>query len=297
MATVARLTGLAPVLLRAWERRHRLLEPERLPGGHRLYTDDDLAVLARVQALLADGRSIGEVAALGRPALLAQAPAARPAAAAGAVLPAELVAGLLAAAQALDEEGLDRALDGAFGALSYDAVVAEVLVPALRRVGDLWSTGEASVASEHLLSARVVQRLRGVLDAGRPRAGRPALVACLPDEEHEVGALLAAIEVARLGLRPVYLGASVPLADLERALGTLQPDVTLLSAVRDGPLEAHAPKLRELIGRWAARTALVVCGRGPALDALCAAGALAWPPERPLAQLGRALAERRGRRR
>ncbi len=38
MGTLARITGLAPVLLRAWERRYGLLAPERTEGGHRMYT-------------------------------------------------------------------------------------------------------------------------------------------------------------------------------------------------------------------------------------------------------------------
>ena len=66
MATVSRLTGFKPDLLRAWESRHHLLTPARGPGGQRLYSDKDLAVLHSVRALLGEGRSIGEIALLGR---------------------------------------------------------------------------------------------------------------------------------------------------------------------------------------------------------------------------------------
>jgi len=73
MSTVSRLTGFKPELLRAWETRHHLLAPERGPGGQRLYTDADLAILQHVRTLLAEGRSIGEIAALGRRHLLESA--------------------------------------------------------------------------------------------------------------------------------------------------------------------------------------------------------------------------------
>jgi DNA-binding transcriptional MerR regulator len=66
MATVSRLSGFKPDLLRAWESRHQLLTPARGRGGQRLYSDQDLAVLQGVRALLTDGRSIGEIARLGR---------------------------------------------------------------------------------------------------------------------------------------------------------------------------------------------------------------------------------------
>jgi DNA-binding transcriptional MerR regulator len=48
-----------------------LLIPERGPGNQRLYTDADVQVLRAVRVLLDQGRSIGEIALLGRKALLA----------------------------------------------------------------------------------------------------------------------------------------------------------------------------------------------------------------------------------
>ncbi|MCU1279394.1 MAG: putative transcriptional regulator [bacterium] len=70
MATVSRLTGFKPELLRAWESRHGLLAPSRGPGGQRLYTDNDMAILLGVRALIDQGRSISEIAALGRRQLI-----------------------------------------------------------------------------------------------------------------------------------------------------------------------------------------------------------------------------------
>jgi DNA-binding transcriptional MerR regulator len=73
IATVSRLTGFSPGLLRAWETRHKLLAPARGPGGQRLYSDEDLALLRRVRTLISEGRSIGEIAAAGRRQILASA--------------------------------------------------------------------------------------------------------------------------------------------------------------------------------------------------------------------------------
>ncbi|HYP90800.1 MAG TPA: MerR family transcriptional regulator, partial [Polyangiaceae bacterium] len=63
---LAQLTGFSPMLLRAWERRHGILQPERLDSGHRRYTAQDLAVLQNVRALLDQGHKIGEIARQGR---------------------------------------------------------------------------------------------------------------------------------------------------------------------------------------------------------------------------------------
>jgi hypothetical protein len=68
--TVAALTGLQPGLLRAWEKRYGFLEPARIDSRHRLYSEEDVEVLSSIRKLLDEGRSIGEVAALGRGVLL-----------------------------------------------------------------------------------------------------------------------------------------------------------------------------------------------------------------------------------
>jgi DNA-binding transcriptional MerR regulator len=73
IATVSRLTGFSPGLLRAWETRHKLLAPARGPGGQRLYSDEDLTLLRRVRTLISEGRSIGEIAAAGRRQILSSA--------------------------------------------------------------------------------------------------------------------------------------------------------------------------------------------------------------------------------
>jgi len=70
---LTQLTGVSAELLRAWERRFGLLDPERTEGGHRLYTEDDLAVLGYIRSQLDAGRAIGGLAAEGRAALLAAA--------------------------------------------------------------------------------------------------------------------------------------------------------------------------------------------------------------------------------
>ncbi|MNH24204.1 HTH-type transcriptional repressor YcgE [compost metagenome] len=46
---VARLTGVNPVTLRAWERRYGLIVPTRTDSGHRLYSMSDIE---RVHSIL-----------------------------------------------------------------------------------------------------------------------------------------------------------------------------------------------------------------------------------------------------
>ncbi|MBV8742827.1 MAG: MerR family transcriptional regulator, partial [Sinobacteraceae bacterium] len=59
--TVAALTGVKPITLRAWERRYGVIRPARTRTGHRLYSHGDIEQIRRVLALLDRGIQISRV--------------------------------------------------------------------------------------------------------------------------------------------------------------------------------------------------------------------------------------------
>lgn len=61
ISVVAEMVGTGVQNLRAYERRG-LVDPQRTPGGTRLYSDDDLARLIRITELLTAGLNLAGVA-------------------------------------------------------------------------------------------------------------------------------------------------------------------------------------------------------------------------------------------
>ena len=61
---VARLTGVNPVTLRAWERRYGLIRPQRTPKGHRLYSLTQVEQIRQVLGWLERGVAVGQVKCL-----------------------------------------------------------------------------------------------------------------------------------------------------------------------------------------------------------------------------------------
>ena len=61
ISVAAELTGAGVQNLRVYE-RHGLVEPSRTEGGTRRYSEDDLARITRVLALLAEGLNLAGVA-------------------------------------------------------------------------------------------------------------------------------------------------------------------------------------------------------------------------------------------
>src|SRR4051812_36026391 len=58
---VARLTGVNPVTLRAWERRYGLIQPTRTESGHRLYSMSEIERIRSIVDWIDRGVAVSKV--------------------------------------------------------------------------------------------------------------------------------------------------------------------------------------------------------------------------------------------
>ena len=254
---LSRRSGVSPELLRAWERRYGLLRPTRSPGGLRLYSADDLQRVEAMQRHLDDGLAAAEAAALASSAV--HAVAERDSA---PVATADLHAELRAALDAFDEPRAQAVLDRLLAGATLDSALVDVLLPYFHELGDRWSRGEASVAQEHFASGVVRGRLLGLARGWGRGIGPVAMLACIPDEQHELGLIGFGLALRSHGWRIAYLGSDTPLETLELAADSLEPALIVLSAATEDAVRRIAPELRELATRY--RVAL----GGPGVRAL-----------------------------
>jgi DNA-binding transcriptional MerR regulator len=247
--TVAALTGVKPVTLRAWERRHALVCPQRAPSGHRLYTRADLDRLRRAAALVEQGVPIGRVRALldappapgaGRAPQLPDAPA----------VPVweACIARLLAAVVRFDEVRLNAVYNEALTLYPVDLVHEHAITPLMGLLGERWSQHRGGIAEEHFFSNYLRNKLGARSHHLSPAAGGRVLVtACLPDERHDLGLLMFSHGACARGHRVVMLGAAVPLRELIPALLQAGADAMVLSAVMPPSPAVLAGGLPELV--------------------------------------------------
>jgi len=276
MATICQLTDFSPAVLRAWERRHKLLEPDRGQGGHRLYTSDDLRVLRKVKEMLGTGRTIGEAARIGRESLLGQPSNLGSASAAPQPIRIPILSGeaqdqirqcrrqIVDAAMRLDGDEIERALEQAFARYSTETVIFEVMTRTAREIGDLWIAGKCSIANEHIASGIFVHRLLKLVESARPSYSPwpPVIVACFPDEYHQLGALGLSYLMTCSGVRVSYLGAALPLEDLEGGCEVLAPAAVLLSVTREAVYRLHRQQLLAILKRKKGDFVYCVGGQG-----------------------------------
>jgi MerR family transcriptional regulator, light-induced transcriptional regulator len=257
---LARRVGVAPETLRAWESRYGVLRPARTPAGYRVYGHEDELRARRMRELIESGWAAGEAAHA--VTSTAQRDPAPPEDAA--------VDELLRALTGFDSAAGHAAFDRVLGARSLDAALRDVVLPALRQVGERWERGEISVAQEHFATELISGRLRGLGREWGAGLGPRAVLACPSGERHDVGLLCCGLALDRRGWRVTYLGADTPVDALESVVGTVEPAIVVIGAVQAAPLHAAAPAL----GRLAKRVPIAVGGTGACSD--LAATARAW---------------------
>jgi DNA-binding transcriptional MerR regulator/methylmalonyl-CoA mutase cobalamin-binding subunit len=238
IGTAARLAGIPPETVRIWERRYGLLAPGRTDGGHRLYSEDDVALLRAVKVLLDAGMRIGTVARMPHEQILdesAKRATTTPTTVAEQSSP--LVDEIVDAARALDERRAATLLDRPLLLAPGDEVVRSLYLPLLSRVGQLWHAGLLPIASEHLVEKMITARIHAVLQTTpQPTGGRMALCACPAGERHEVGLLAAALALKSSGFAITLLGADLPADELEDAADKTAPSLVVL-AIASAPAE------------------------------------------------------------
>jgi methanogenic corrinoid protein MtbC1 len=142
-----------------------------------------------------------------------------------------------------------------------ERVYAEVVLPVLARVGQLWQANEITVSDEHAateICRYVIMRLVDELPVESP-LGLRALVACVPGEQHDIPVQLAAGLLEAGGWDVLYLGRSVPEDDLLKIVIESQPAVCVFSVSLIGRLPAARDMFAKIRGHGA-ETAIIAGG-------------------------------------
>ena len=248
--------------------REGLVLPTRTPGGHRLYSQQDLDRIRQVKAWQAQRLSLEEI----RQRLLGLEQSVSPAALSDQFLTAA-VAGNLARAAAVirgaDELGM-----------SLDVIFVDVLRPALYEVGTQWESGSLPVGQEKEISelARDLIAELSTRHADPDAKGPTIVAACVAGERHDLGLRMVVARLRARGWRVHFLGADVDPHFLQERVQQWRPDLVLLSATRAERLSDLADAIHAVRGGGKGADMAVVVGGGQLVraeaDAIRALGAV-----------------------
>ena len=235
LRSAAQLTGLSPELLRAWERRYRVVEPLRTPGGTRRYRASDLERLRLLRAAIEAGHRIGSLAGLSNQELEQLASSVE-------AIPRDRLAGILRALDALDGAEAQRLLAVQLSTLGSVRFAREIAMPLLTEIGERWVGQRMRIPSEHLATAVLRSMLGSALQpSATALRGARIVFATLAGERHELGLLMAALSAMGAGANPLYLGPELPVEDLLHAVQRSGAAALALSVVAAPASEVAGP--------------------------------------------------------
>lgn len=236
--SVSQRTGVAPVTLRAWERRYQILIPKRAENGYRLYSERDLALLIWLKHQVDSGISISSAVTDFRtnlnkgiwPEAIVETTAPLPSKQ-STTPPADFIKQLFEALIKHDESLASTVFEEALASFHLITLFESIISPVLVEIGEAWFNGKILVATEHFASGFLRTKLMAIYQSLPLQSGQPyVMVGGAPGELHEIGILMIAILMREAGYRVEYLGPDLPLEDLAHYAADEKPNMIILSA-------------------------------------------------------------------
>ncbi len=248
IGVVARMTGIPVATLRIWERRYGFPRSSRTAGGHRLYSEKEVARLRWIKTRSEQGMQTGQaIRALQHEEKEGRLPEPPPLAPiadrlAGDEFSLGVFRGRLTSALlAHNLDKADQVIGEVMAVYPLEELVLEVVGPVLAEIGQAWLDQRITVAAEHLATNYLRQRLLMWMEMGPPAlAVRPVILACAPEELHEGSLLMLGVLLRRRRWPVSYLGQSVPLSGFATLIQELKPSAVVWVAMMEEAARALA---------------------------------------------------------
>jgi hypothetical protein len=191
---VAQRVGVPTATLRSWNQRYGVGPSEHSPGQHRLYSETDIAVVARMHELIVEGAS----------------PRSAARAATDSVRPMRGdTTGLVVAAFDLDVFTAGLLLDRHLRHFGVLDTWEQLVRPAFDVISQRQAEGEGCIDVEHALSWTVSRSLQR-LPIAAPRQCASIVLACTSHETHSLALEALRAALGEHGRGALMLGADVP---------------------------------------------------------------------------------------
>jgi len=215
------LTGVKAHTIRIWEQRYNFLKPSRTSTNIRTYNNEELKTLLNVALLNKYGYKISRIDEMpselrSREIISLQYSEAQS---------EHLVNSLIGCMIDLDIQNFEAILNRSIASTGIGTTITTIIFAFLEKIGILWQAGRINPAHEHIVSHIIQQKLIAATEA-LPPANRqnPLVLLFLPEAEyHELGLLFVNYLMRKRGLPIIYLGANVPLKDVQYVTDLKKP--------------------------------------------------------------------------
>ena len=216
------LSGIKAHTIRIWEQRYNFLKPQRTETNIRYYTSEELKAVLNIALLNKYGYKISHIDKMQPEEICERIVGLGSAEAQQERLINELIRCMVE----VDMDAFERLLDQHISTRGIDKTITQLIFPFLEKIGILWMTNHINPAQEHLVTNIIRQKLIvGIEGAFSHLSTSQSVMLFLPEgEHHELGLLYIHYLMKSRGIPVIYLGANVPLKDVEFVANLKQPD-------------------------------------------------------------------------
>jgi DNA-binding transcriptional MerR regulator len=207
------LSGIKAHTIRIWEQRYTFLKPQRSKTNIRYYGNEELKTVLNIALLNKYGFKISHINKMTPTEIrdkivslsFAEAHQER------------FINELLQHMVDLDIVGFEETLNTYIRNKGIDNTINLLIFPFLEKIGLLWLVNNLSIAQEHLVTNIIRQKLIvGIESITTYAQVDKTVLLFLPEgEHHEIGLLYLYYLLKSRDIQVLYLGADVPLKDLE----------------------------------------------------------------------------------
>ena len=226
------LSGIKAHTIRIWEQRYSFIKPQRTGTNIRYYSNDELRVILNVALLNKYGHKVSHIDKMSVSEISSKILNLSTRQAQQDRIVKELIESMID----LDLVKLEHILDNYIAVNSVGNAIIDIFFPFLERIGILWLTNHINPAQEHLVSNIMRQKIIvGIEGTKASTSSENTILLFLPEGEyHELGLLFIYYLLKQGGVPLLYLGANVPLKDVEYIVKLKSPSL-LISHVTSIP--------------------------------------------------------------
>jgi DNA-binding transcriptional MerR regulator len=216
------LTGVKAHTIRIWEQRYTFLKPQRTETNIRFYGNDELKSILNITLLNKYGFKISHIDKMSSDEIKEKLLTLSNQQAQQERIINDLIKKMLD----LDINEFEKILDQYILSKGIERTINQIIFPYMEKIGILWVTSYVVPAQEHLVTNLIRQKIIVGIEAAKPTFINPKTVLLfLPEGEyHELGLLFINYLLKTRSIQTYYLGANVPLEDIEFVVKLKKPD-------------------------------------------------------------------------
>lgn len=220
------LSGIKAHTIRIWEQRYNFLKPQRTDTNIRYYSNEELKKLLNVSLLNKYGFKLCHIDQMQPDEICSKVLSLQKEGAVQERVVNELVKDMID----IETDKFESTLTKYIQLNGIEKAITEIVFPFLEKIGILWQTGHIMPAQEHFVSNIVRQKLIVAIDSVIPEnKPKKTVLLFLPEgEHHELGLLFLYYLLKRHGAKVIYLGANVPMNDVENVVEVIKPDMAFI---------------------------------------------------------------------